>query len=71
MSKVVLLLAALGADAGLEKEFAADPVAVMDRFELNHDEKLAMASGDETLVRKLDEHHEMKMVGKIIKVYKG
>ena len=70
MSKVVLLLAALGSDAGLQAEYSAQPEVVMDRYQLTESEKVALSSRDADQINMSVNKGEIIMYDSVIQTYK-
>jgi len=67
MSDLVRLLEKLGSDAELESEFQRDPEAVLDRFDLDSEERKAMLEGDQDAVSKLTGLTSIYMTNSTIK----
>ena len=70
MSKVVLLLAAQGSDAGLQAEYTAQPEVVMDRYQLTDSEKLALSLQDVDQINLSVNQDDIKMIDHFISAYK-
>lgn len=70
MSNIVKLLADLGTDAALEKEYSENPESVMGRYELSDEEKSAMTNNDVDKVKQLSKQDNIRMNDLIIKRYK-
>lgn len=69
MSKLVEFLENMGRDADLAAEYEKDPDAVMNRYELNDEERKAVRAGDLEAIRRMSGLSNIRMTNSNVTSY--